>query len=217
VRLRPREFRVAGARKMAGKGGVSLPPYPWGPELGGARPALEEVELAVGGDRDELVRRRARVWRTVLPPMLRNLSPIHAAALLDFGEAVERAASCRGGSVPLVGGGRAPGPRSPSLAAVAALERLRAMRAALDAAPGTVEIVAFRGRRDRFVTGRWRVRLFDVAFAAAVEGLSRVELAQRIAGQARSGTRESVTLALFEAAQRLARTCGYDGGSVTVA
>jgi hypothetical protein len=224
-RVPPREFGRAGGAvaKVRGKGGVSVPPFPWSTEveLDGrivrlARPRIEAVDMVEAVERnpnatsvdDELVIRRARVWRTTLPPMLRSLPPSGKAAMLDFAEAVERAGASRGAGSPLNGGGTSAGPRSPSIAHLAAAERFRHMRAALAAAPAA-EIIALRGERDRFVSGRWRVPLFDLAFAAAVEGLSRRALAARIAGSARAGTLESVTVGVSTAAARLAECCGY--------
>lgn len=47
-----------------------------------------------------MIARRARVWRTAQPPLLRMVPPAGRAALLDYAEAVEGVLASGGSAVP---------------------------------------------------------------------------------------------------------------------
>lgn len=201
------------------KPAVTLPPFPWethamlnGKRVRMARPEIEEADVMLDCERGadgEVVARRARVWRTALPPILKTLTPAGQAAMLDYAEVLERCGSSGGTSDPTGGGGGGGGARSPSLSALMAAERLGQMHAVLDGREMVVALTP-RTRNDRTAA---RACYRDIARWVAVDGAGRREILKRMGAPASSeAAQDRCTLAIAEVAELLAICCGYTEG-----
>lgn len=179
-----------------------------------ARPDLEQGEVDLDSERGpdgEVITRKARIWRTKLPPVLSVLNPASRAAVLDYAEAVEAVGSSSGTSDPTGGGGGGAGARGPSLRAITAAERLRHMNAALAGAEMAVPVKD--ARRLRRGDGMARVAYRQLAEWVAVDGLSRTEILRRAgAAPSNEAAQEATTLAIVDMGERLAVCCGYTEG-----
>ncbi len=166
-----------------------------------------EDGLFTTGKDGRMIARRARVWRTAQPPLLRMVPPAGRAALLDYAEAVEGVLASGGSSVPEGGGRGAPSSASPSAAKLMAAERLRHMREAL--ADGVA--VLFPARATSAALRRRAgvpVRFTDLADWVAVEGMSRAQILARV-GVSGEAAKDDLSVAIVACAARLAFHCGY--------
>lgn len=205
--------------KAAAKHGVSLPMCPWdthamvdGKMVRLATPDLEQADIVeayeMGGARGDEVKvtRRARVWRTAMPPVLKALNPAGQAAMLDYAEALASVGASGGGGGFGEGGGGCAGSRSPSLAKLISAEALSRMNAALDQR----EMVIVRAANDPHGPGAHRASYRDVAAWVAVDGAGPREVLRRIGAPVTSGQAQArCTITIAEVSQILANCCGY--------
>lgn len=204
--------------KRPAKKPVSLaqPDFPWEAAPRTRRSVvLDEIDLgpviAADGtlavdEKGDLVRRRARVWRTALPLALKLLPPDGRAAMLDYAAAYEAVGASGGTCDPTGGGGGVPGSRSPSFARLVAVERLRRMDDALNG--GSLVLCGPSPRRRSDREGLVAVPYRDLAIWASVEGLTRPKMLSR-AGVSGDAAADALTVALVDCAGRLAVCCGY--------
>lgn len=196
---------------------VKLPPFPWethcvrnGRRVRMARPDLEQAEVIEGyepGSDGGMVARRARVWRTVMPPILRNLNPSSQAAMLEFAEVCGVLASSGGTSDPTGGGGGCAGSKSPSEGKLMAAERWRAMQEVLAGRVMVLELNPGQSVRRR---RQARVSYADLVQWVAIDGLGRSDILKRCGVSVRNEAAQGdCVVALAEAAALLAVCCGY--------
>lgn len=208
--------KINARQKASAKHGVSLTMLPWETHVkhGGkwvrtARPDLEEVDVLVdtarNGDGD-VVARRARVWRTAMPPVLKALNPAGQAAMLDYAEALASVGASGGGGDFGGGGGSGGGARSPSLAKLIAAEALGNMNTALSGR----EVLIVRSANDPHGPGTHRASYRDVAAWVAVDGAGPREIMRRIGGPLTSpAALGRCVVSIAEISQILAVCCGY--------
>lgn len=203
--------------KAAAKNGVSLQMLPWethvrhdGKWVRTGRPDLEQADIVEGYERDAdgdlKVTKRARVWRTVMPPVLKALNPAGQAAMLDYAEALASVGASGGGGGFGEGGGGCAGSRSPSLGKLLAAQDLSRMNAALDRR----EMIIVRAANDPRGSGAHRASYRDVAAWVAVDGAGPREVLRRVGGPVTSPQAQArATITIAEVSQILAHCCGY--------
>lgn len=207
--------------KTAGKYGVSLPMPPWETHsmIGGklvrmARADLEQADLVVDvivGTDGDMVTKRARVWRTAMPPVLKALNPAGQAAMLDYAEALASVGASGGGGGFGEGGGGVAGSRAPSLGKLCAAQELGRMNAALAGR----EVLIVRSANDPHGPGIHRASFRQVAAWVAVDGACPREVLRRVGGPVTSGQAQSrCVMAIAEISQILAACCGYSENRV---
>ncbi|WP_282130133.1 hypothetical protein, partial [Roseobacter litoralis] len=182
-----------------------------GKSVRSARPMLERAEvidsytLSPEGDR---VEKRARVWRTVMPQVMKTLNPDHQAAMLSYAEIVERVGASTGTSDPTGGGGGCSGPKAPSLSLLIAAEQLRRMHDALDGHEVQIDITPERRGKHNYATLSFR----DLVCWVAIDGLGRHAILKRMGAPHRNpAANAACILAITEAAQILDECFGYIG------
>lgn len=206
--------------KAAAKHGVSLPMLPWETHVlmgdkwvRTARPDIEQadvvVDVVINPDGD-VVTKRARVWRTALPPVLKALNPAGQAAMLDYAEALAAVGASGSGGGFGEGGGGVAGSRAPSLGKLITARALSDMNAALDGR----EMLIVRSANDPHGPGAHRASYRDVAAWVAVDGAGPREVLRRVGAPATSPHAQArCVIAIAEVSQLLAACCGYSTGA----
>ncbi|MBT8169886.1 hypothetical protein [Falsiruegeria litorea] len=211
---------MARNRKARLKPKITLPPFEWethtvtadGQRVRLGRSEVEQVDIdieSVQGSDGALVVRRARVWKTKTPPIMRNLNPAARCAVFDYIEATEVVGGSVGGSdAGGTGSSSATASPGPSLRILAAAERLRHMRASLEG--GELVVPIKDARRYRRGDGMVRVPFGQLITWVAIDELSRNTILER-AGAATSNeaAQDAVMLAIRDMAECLAICCGY--------